>query len=507
MNRNVKRFAVGASLVGAYISFIAWLYYPALFTYFAMDDWVVLWHTTKLGPNGFLGYFSPETVWFYRPLQTMQYGLTYRAVGLEPFWYNIQLLAMYICAVGLSWMMVSQIFGKGVATVTALLLSVSAVAPDLILWKANFNTLQFTILTLAGAATFVRYLKTRDRRWFAATVAIQLLNWFTKESNVNYPLIMTGLWLFIMLDQELKTAKKDRLSLKKTFVAGTRELSLFYVLSLVYTALHSAFFVDVEPHYEVQYSFVDAPMALYQLLRGINYSILHPINELVILTQSDLLGRVFQFVTRECLFIPFLLLLLGMRNRSALPAFTLLFASATLVPTFALWNYYETRYYFLPELGGITLIAGLAWPALKGIPREIKEARGGERPPLSWIRVAGYASLVLLVGIYFANLLRFQQYMGYVLDQSSRVQAGAMAIRKTQIPDDSLIIIYNEPPEFLKFGVGATEMVYLLTGRPDIGAVTETILNKPEAREPLAAWPNWLGLNLAEENPRLFRVK
>src|SRR6188472_4208347 len=64
---------------------------PYLFSlqnFFSNDDWVHIHHSSRISPCQVWRYFSPQVIWFYRPIQAMQFGWLYHLVGVRPFLYN-----------------------------------------------------------------------------------------------------------------------------------------------------------------------------------------------------------------------------------------------------------------------------------------------------------------------------------------------------------------------------------------------------------------------------------
>jgi len=64
--------------------------------FFYTDDWVHLRYNAAIPPWAVWRYFSPRVVWFYRPLQAMQFGWLYHAVGLHPLAFNLSLWVMHL---------------------------------------------------------------------------------------------------------------------------------------------------------------------------------------------------------------------------------------------------------------------------------------------------------------------------------------------------------------------------------------------------------------------------
>src|SRR5436309_16122928 len=71
-------------------------YLPAIGGFFANDDWVLLYFYRTVPLSRPWEFFNPHTVWFYRPLQSVQFGLFYHLFGLNAVPYNLPLLAGHL---------------------------------------------------------------------------------------------------------------------------------------------------------------------------------------------------------------------------------------------------------------------------------------------------------------------------------------------------------------------------------------------------------------------------
>ena len=58
-------------------------YLVAVRSFFVSDDWVYLTYYGAIPPWQVWRYFSPRVIWFYRPLQALQFGWLYHAAGRE----------------------------------------------------------------------------------------------------------------------------------------------------------------------------------------------------------------------------------------------------------------------------------------------------------------------------------------------------------------------------------------------------------------------------------------
>src|SRR5437016_5367716 len=76
--------------------------------FFFTDDWVHLQYNGMIPPWQVWRYFSPRVIWFYRPLQALQFGWLYHCVGLRPLAYNLCLLLMHFSVCVLVYLLATR---------------------------------------------------------------------------------------------------------------------------------------------------------------------------------------------------------------------------------------------------------------------------------------------------------------------------------------------------------------------------------------------------------------
>lgn len=470
--------------------FLGWLYYPALDSYFANDDWVILYHNSQVSPWQPWLYFNPKTVWFYRPLQSMQFGLTWQVAGLNHVAYCVQLLVMHLAVCVLGWLFLRRLFSAGLAWCAVVLFSVTWIYADILLWKANINTIQHAIFSLLASYFFVRYLDTRRTRWQVAVVVAAVLNCLTKESCVSLPLILGTVWLTRYLQglwgEREYTVERGW----KWFVSdGWRCLWPAGVVTIVYVGLHTAFVENVEPNYKPGYVFVPPLEMLAQWSHATNYSLFSFTYDPLLLGLWSPLKAGLLWVLKYGYILPAVVFCYGIFKRQPFVVFALLFTMVALFPTFALSVYHASRYYYLSAFGGAVLIGGVVYSALRQVQS------GG--------RVWAYAAVIFFIWTIAGHVILFQQIIGRDYQESLVMQQTADYLKEAgpRIPKESVIVFQNVPLTFMSEGMGATEMVSMLTHREDIIALSMQESLTDIKREAIDARPGHYLLDVMTTSP------
>ena len=82
--------------------------------FFYSDDWIYLSFNRAIPPWQVWRYFSPQVIWFYRPLQSLQFGWLYHAAGLHPLAYNLCLWMMHLGVCVLVFVLASHLTSRPV---------------------------------------------------------------------------------------------------------------------------------------------------------------------------------------------------------------------------------------------------------------------------------------------------------------------------------------------------------------------------------------------------------
>jgi hypothetical protein len=295
-NRYSFWFAAGISIL------LSLPYLLALQNFFASDDWVHLYFNGQIPPWHVWRYFSPEVIWFYRPLQALQFGWLYHAAGLYAPIYNLCLLAMHLGVCLMVYQLASHLTTRSTALLTTALFAAQWLCSEMMLWCSNFNTLHWALATLGLCIMFLRYLRDPQPARLVGVYTLFVLNLLTKEAAVNAPLLLGALWWWHTSAERGETTPGARLR------AGIRTVGPFALLTALYLGVHHHVVRDVYDGYiRLHYRFASPVDAARQTLFSFNYVLLSFYRDPVVLPLVPVLQSALRFVVEHVLILPFLL--------------------------------------------------------------------------------------------------------------------------------------------------------------------------------------------------------
>jgi len=412
-------------------------YLSSLGSFFASDDWILLYHQGRKPPLDLAAHFSPHVVWFYRPLQAIHLSVLYHAFGLDPLPYNLNLLALHLGVCALVYLLAAELTGRrwfaaGVAAVFAGLWFYV----DVVTWKSNLNTLHSALATLGACLAFARYLRGGARGWLILTWVLSVVGFIAKEMAVNVPLLLVLVWA---LCREGSPAPRLR--------DGARVLAPVALAAGVYVLAHERWVENIYPS-QPGYDFVNPIQAVIQSLFIYNHTLLAFYRDPVLLPQVPRLQAAVHALTAQFLLLPFLLLWASHRKRDPLLWFGTAWMLAAFLPAVFLTGFHSSRYYYLPAFGAALILVRLfemAWGAASRSPR-----RG--------VAMAAVA----LFSAYFmaANAMTTLAVLNADLAESDGARRIYEVLRseRERVDDGAFIILRNAPPHYFYGGYGAPEM-------------------------------------------------
>ncbi len=430
-------------------AFLSLPYLVAVRSFFVSDDWVYLRYYGPIPPWQVWRYFSPRVVWFYRPLQALQFGWLYHAAGLNPVGYNLSLWTMHVGVCLLVYVLASHLTTRRAALLAAVLFGSQWTYADVLLWSSNFSTLHWALVTLGLCILLMRYLECRRPALLVGVYALFLLNFCAKETAVNAPLLLAALWWW-------RSSKVESDSLEAQHGEAWRVLGPILLITAAYAALHHRIFHDVyQGPARPEYSFSAPGLALRHLLFDFNHLLIPVYLDPVLLPQAPLLQNAVRWFVLHALVLPPLLGVLAWRGRDRLLGLGLLWMGAALIPTVFLTGFHASRFYYLPAVGSSLIIA--RWGQWSW--RRAARFRAWLRP-LRPVLVGGLV-YVLIANVSLVTLLCFR------MRGEARWAASAFRVlRERPLPRASLIVMRHPPRTAFGNGIGVAEMVQIALGDP-----------------------------------------
>lgn len=478
--------ALGISL------FLSLPYLIAVQDFFASDDWAHLNFNQGIPPWQVWRYFSPRVVWFYRPLQALQFGWLYHTAGLHPLAYNLCLWIMHLGVCVLVFVLVSHLTCRPTALLTTALFAGQWVYIDVMLWRSNFNTLHWALLTLGLCVLFLRYLESRRLSQLAGVYALFLISFFAKESAVNAVLLLGALWWW----HAGKEAEPP--SFWRRLYAGARLLGPFALLTGIYAGLHGRVVHDVYRGYTtLNYHFVAPPQAVRQTLFAYNHLLMAFYNDPVVLPLLPPLQAALRYWVEHILLLPIVLAAVAWRGRDRLLGFGLLWILVSLAPVVWLSEFHTSRFYYLPAVGSALILArGAQWGwRCSGAPRSAVR-------PLRLALPIGFAYLLL------ANLSLVTLFCLHDREDSQRIVAAFQALQAHvgRVPPGSLVVVRNMPASCFVHGTGLPDMVRMALKDQTAQGVLDGQRMPEVWIERLNRIQTTYVLDLAEQSPALRRL-
>lgn len=479
------------------------VYVPGLRSFFSNDDWALVYYYGQVQPARFWEYFSPVCIWFYRPLQAAQFGLFYHWFGLNELPYNLSLLAMHLVVCWLSYLLVRELTRRpALAAASVSLFAVLWMYVDILIWKANFNSAQWAIFTLAACVAFTRYLRTGEPRWRVYAYAFCFLNLFTKEAAVNTPILMLLIWA--CLEWRAETVRREAwpgLLRRGLFLLGPAAL-----IVAVYIGLHGVLVKDVYSSVQKpDYTFVNPGQAIRQILVAYNHTLVSfRVDPVLIPAAPGLRNLVLSLVQDRfalplnLLLVPLFVAIVAWRARDRILAFGLGWILISFLPMIFLKSFHASRFYYLPALGGalvVTQLLSLAWARAEGMAQAGRSAvRIGIMAFAVYLVVANVASTLNLVLADRDQSTKSRGVYELLLSQRGHVEPGA------------LVVLRNAPETFFNGGLGAPEMARLALNDRSVDAVIDGQHMEDARVAELKAKPNVYLVDLDRSPLQLERV-
>lgn len=475
---------------------IALAYGEAIHSYFSSDDWLMLWYYGRMPVTEPWRFFSPQVVWFYRPLQSLQFGLFYSWFGLNAVPYSLALVGLHALATAGVYLLARELdsgpwFAEGV---TLLFLTQWAYA-DVLLWKSNLNTLQWAVLTLGSGACFLRSLRPGTKPgWRIAAFGLGGLAFLAKEMAVNGPLLLALLWAYRELKPEdLRPGNAGRALSRLAKAVGPA-----MALAVVYVLFHRLSVRDIAED-KTGYFFVAPVQALKQMGFVYNHLLFAFYQDPLLVARSPAVEASIRGLVSGFLLTPVLLLLVGWRLRDRLLLFGVAWILLSFLPAIFIRDFHASRFYYLPAVGAAILLA-----------RSARLVGGWATKRSGFARSVVLA--VLCVGLCYwasANVARARQLVRADVRDGARVRLlfGALAGARGTVEPGALVVLQNAPVGSFGNGFGVREFVRLALNDDTLDGVMQGQPLPAERLAKLQTMKVVYSVDAGAPQPRIERVR
>lgn len=160
--------------------------------------------------QGIKAIFSTPVMGNYHPLTILTYAWEYSMVELNPFLYHIDNLLLHLGATLLAYMLAFQLLQrKTIALICALLFGLHPMHVETVAWVADRKDSLSALFTFAACIFYVRYVRVRYRKWYAASLLMFLAAVLSKPVAVVLPISL------LLIDYLLKRPINRKILLEK----------------------------------------------------------------------------------------------------------------------------------------------------------------------------------------------------------------------------------------------------------------------------------------------------
>ncbi len=183
--------------LGAGLLFLCALlvFVPNLSGYFLSDDFVLLSWTQAHSPGDVIGFFDPNTTWFYRPGVKVIYWLGQSAFGLHAAPFHLFSLLLHGANGYLVYLLVAQQMrgstGWMMGLAAGLLFLLNLHHAETVSWIAAVGDLAATFCVLSALLLALRYRETERLRYLLMSLSLFTIGLFTRETVVVLPVLLT----------------------------------------------------------------------------------------------------------------------------------------------------------------------------------------------------------------------------------------------------------------------------------------------------------------------------
>lgn len=169
---------------------IAILYGPSVRQTFLSDDYDWLTHAETNLQTGDIWrpFVTPSGGNFYRPLPVMSFNFDSWVAGRNVVWFHLdQLILFALVCLSIVWLVAQLTSQAGLGWLTGLLFAAYPSHHEVVTWLAGRPDLLAALFMVTSTAAMLRFLTTKQQRWWGLGAATTALAFMSKESALILP--------------------------------------------------------------------------------------------------------------------------------------------------------------------------------------------------------------------------------------------------------------------------------------------------------------------------------
>jgi hypothetical protein len=212
-------------LVGLIIGFVFILNYPKLHLYFLSDDFVFMRYLTEIfGARGSY-HMNPIPRFFF-------FYIGYHFVGLNPLYYHLITLLLHTANVLLVFKLAQKLLNnKWISTVASLLFATYFMNYEVVYWITGIFYILLTLFFISTLIFFMRYLRKKNKIYYALFVTTFALAVFTMEQGIT--LLIACFLCEILIAGDSKGIQSSNWKQERLFIIRSTKKYIPPIISII----------------------------------------------------------------------------------------------------------------------------------------------------------------------------------------------------------------------------------------------------------------------------------
>jgi tetratricopeptide (TPR) repeat protein len=194
-NKGVRKKSIANLILFLISGFTFLVYYGSLKNGFvAYDDLENVTNNIliqKLNGTNLTLYFTTPLIFMYTPFVYISFATDYLIAGLNPLMYHFTNVFLHICNTVLAFHFIRLLTKRiDLSIITTCLFALNPINVDSVAWISTRGTLLFTFFYLVSMIGYVVYNSTRQKKYFALSIAAFLFSCFSKSTAITLPVVL-----------------------------------------------------------------------------------------------------------------------------------------------------------------------------------------------------------------------------------------------------------------------------------------------------------------------------